>query len=907
MQKSIIRKPLSILLSLLMALSVFGGMAFTAGAAETFTITWRNYNGDVLETDSVAEGETPTYDGAAPVMGSDPLYTYNWSGWTAEVAPATADATYIAAFDAAPNAEPAAESLVGLKLCLNWAYDFGGAYVLFYTNPTSLGSTELVDLRYSSYSNAYQLGLKVQYSEYSTTSYTSITTLDGLTAAGIEITGGAGTQGDPYIMSLIYSTPYVAANGISVAPDWSSAFVVDRVIPVTATLDPKWAVCNVAWSVEGDSIALYADKECATPVGDATNLSTVYAKGVSVGDAVITATDTANASVTASCNASVLESDPVIGLKCYKDWIFDLPSDVYYSAVKTTSGYSNWAEKLSGFAPDEPTPAGNNWLIWFRTDNNSKGYYFDKAEGTPTGIQIVSGSGVKDDPYMMELLYEEAPAVSVDSVSLPSAAKVFEGESVAVTARVNPKAEIENVKPKYADNQQVVWSVDNDNVTLYTDAECTTPVGSEATDALTVYAKGVNVGTAAVTAASAENLELTATTNVKVCDLSEKLSVNYELTDSYGWSWDGAKILIREKGSDNVVATLTMDFDYDDEKVKTITDSAALFKGANYELVWMQGEYDEECSFTITNPFTGEAISASDCTGYANGQVIATLIDPAVEAAKEAAAEALDTYVNADDYREAEQAQLAEAVAAGKAAIAATESLDALEEAVAAAQAAIDAIKTDAELTAEELAAAKEAAKAELDAYKNADDYRDAEKADLVDAIAAGKDAIDDASDTDAVVAALAAAKAAMDEIKTDAELTAEEEAAEAAANQAAADEASALIDAIGEVAYTDESKDKIDAARAAYDALTDDQKALVENAETLTAAEAKYAELKAAAETPAEPETPDDPAGSEKPHGEHCFCYNVSEDSTFGSLLHFICGIINALMSFLSVLGVAA
>ncbi|MBR0537069.1 MAG: hypothetical protein IJK40_02880, partial [Clostridia bacterium] len=68
-----------------------------------------------------------------------------------------------------------------------------------------------------------------------------------------------------------------------------------------------------------------------------------------------------------------------------------------------------------------------------------------------------------------------------------------------------------------------------------------------------------------------------------------------------------------------------------------------------------------------------------------------------------------------------------------------------------------------------------------------------------------------------------------------------------AAADKAAADEVAALIAAIGEVAYTDESKSKIDAAKAAYDALTDAQKALVDNADVLTAAEESYAELKAA------------------------------------------------------------
>ena len=63
----------------------------------------------------------------------------------------------------------------------------------------------------------------------------------------------------------------------------------------------------------------------------------------------------------------------------------------------------------------------------------------------------------------------------------------------------------------------------------------------------------------------------------------------------------------------------------------------------------------------------------------------------------------------------------------------------------------------------------------------------------------------------------------------------------------APAKEAEALIADIGEV--TLESKAKIDAARAAYNALDDAQKALVSNYETLTEAEAAYAALEAAAE----------------------------------------------------------
>ena len=73
--------------------------------------------------------------------------------------------------------------------------------------------------------------------------------------------------------------------------------------------------------------------------------------------------------------------------------------------------------------------------------------------------------------------------------------------------------------------------------------------------------------------------------------------------------------------------------------------------------------------------------------------------------------------------------------------------------------------------------------------------------------------------------------------------------AEKAAADQLAADDVIAKITAIGEVAYNETSKGLIDAARNAYTALTEDQKALVNNYEVLTTAETTYANLKAAAE----------------------------------------------------------
>lgn len=63
-----------------------------------YAVTWKNWDGKILVTDTVDYGDVPEYKGDIPSREGDAEHTYVFSGWTPEITAVTEDAEYTAAF-----------------------------------------------------------------------------------------------------------------------------------------------------------------------------------------------------------------------------------------------------------------------------------------------------------------------------------------------------------------------------------------------------------------------------------------------------------------------------------------------------------------------------------------------------------------------------------------------------------------------------------------------------------------------------------------------------------------------------------------------------------------------------------------------------------------------------------------
>ena len=175
---------------------------YTAQFSESinsYTVTWKNWDGSVLETDTnVAYGSTPSYDGPTPTKNDTAQYSYTFSGWSPSVTQVTGDATYTAQFSSQqfntfsiqyividcdnPNPTLVREgTTVSLEAASKLGYDFIGWYLdsEYKTKPVN---------KISNINSNYTLYGKFEFHEYQITYHLNGGTNDSANPASIIIT-----------------------------------------------------------------------------------------------------------------------------------------------------------------------------------------------------------------------------------------------------------------------------------------------------------------------------------------------------------------------------------------------------------------------------------------------------------------------------------------------------------------------------------------------------------------------------------------------------------------------------------------------------------------------------------------------------------------------------------------------
>ncbi|MBQ3520033.1 MAG: InlB B-repeat-containing protein, partial [Clostridia bacterium] len=121
--------------------AVTGDAAYTATFTETknsYTITWKNDDGSVIDTTTVEYGVVPTHADATKAATAE--YTYTFKGWDPEVVAVTGDATYTAQFTSTVNEYTITWVIDGVST--TETYEYGAT-------PTHADPTKDADVQYT--------------------------------------------------------------------------------------------------------------------------------------------------------------------------------------------------------------------------------------------------------------------------------------------------------------------------------------------------------------------------------------------------------------------------------------------------------------------------------------------------------------------------------------------------------------------------------------------------------------------------------------------------------------------------------------------------------------------------------------------------------------------------------------
>ena len=147
-----------------------------------YTITWKDEDGSIIDTTTVAYSDTPTH--ADPTKDADEKYTYIFAGWTPKVKAVTGDATYTATYTTNPSLVGSHIQTPARQATNTMSFPNCSVYITGVTGTQTIRNTSVTYYR-EEYDRLYFNGVFIlrQYNP----------------PDGIRFVSGSGTPADPYV------------------------------------------------------------------------------------------------------------------------------------------------------------------------------------------------------------------------------------------------------------------------------------------------------------------------------------------------------------------------------------------------------------------------------------------------------------------------------------------------------------------------------------------------------------------------------------------------------------------------------------------------------------------------------------------------------------------------------------
>ena len=270
------------------------------------------------------------------------------------------------------------------------------------------------------------------------------------------------------------------------------------------------------------------------------------------------------------------------------------------SPVKTSVSYSNVDAHNATISWVDHDATHDSWTVFYKANNETT---WQSVMAGPTPTSDLNNL----DPETTYEVYVITNCATPDQVTDETNHINF---TTTIACPAPTGVTVSNIGMTSA---TVTWNGTANNYTVeYGETGFTPGTGITATTSTNTYdLTGLTTGTAYTVYITADcggidgsSSAASTNFNTAMCDVADQCSYTFNLVDSWGDGWNGASIEVQQNGIS--VATLTIP-----SGGSSATELVNLCDNESTSLIWNAGNYDSECSFSVTGPDGTEIYATS--------------------------------------------------------------------------------------------------------------------------------------------------------------------------------------------------------------------------------------------------------------------------------------------------------